>query len=87
MKISQSVRQWAAIPQQFDGRWHSIGGRRPVLMNSGHADEGYRPPMPPPPSKPTQQYPRSPGFSVNERLPEGASNLTYTEFASYMKEK
>jgi hypothetical protein len=25
MRISQDVKQWAAIPQRFDGRWHSLG--------------------------------------------------------------
>jgi hypothetical protein len=82
MRISQAVKQWASIPQQYDGRWHPIGGRRSPLISS---ERPYQPPQPYPAPEQQQEFPKSPGFSVNERLPDGLQNPTYSEAASYLK--
>jgi hypothetical protein len=85
--ISDSVKQWASVPQRVNGRWFSIGSRRHTLMTSSQPDRGYEPPRPYPVPDSPREYPRSPGMSVNERLPEMAANITFSEAASYLKKE
>jgi hypothetical protein len=77
MRFSQEVKQWASVPQRFDGRWHSFGIRRQPLVNID-----ARPGAFPSGSPPEPVLPVAPGTSASSRLIDGTSTTRtpYTEF-------
>jgi hypothetical protein len=68
LRISQSVKEWASIPQRVDGRWISFGIRSPALVNIDP-----RPGAVPVGSPPTPVLPVAPGVSASSRLLDGTS--------------
>jgi hypothetical protein len=82
MKISQSVKNWSAIPQKVGGVWHPLGSMKRTLVTSGEARPAPLPAaFPSTPSDPV--LPRSPSFSASDRLGEMASTTRtpYSEIA------
>jgi hypothetical protein len=83
MRISQDVKQWAAIPQKVDGRWHSLGTKKKTLMASIEARPA---PLPTswPSSPPEPNLPRAPGLSASAPLAEMTST-TRTPFTEFVR--